>query len=101
LAVLEEAESMIAWVQTLIETMAVTCLALLTGGALLSLVADEYKPEAVIPHRLFPLAALFSGLVTVVPVLRLVFFWRRIRGGWMPFGWGCFTHVPGNCGWAC
>jgi putative copper export protein len=73
---------MIVWVQTLVETMAVTCLALLTGGALLSLVADEYKPVVVFPHRLFPLAALLAGLASFVPVLRLVLFLAPDTG-WM------------------
>lgn len=91
---------MIVWVQTLFETMAVTCLALLTGGALLSLVGDEYKPIVVFPHRLFPLVTLLAGLASFVPVLRLVLFWHRIRVGWRPFGWECFSHVPGKFGWA-
>ncbi|MBN2909337.1 hypothetical protein JQC72_07345 [Polycladomyces sp. WAk] len=73
---------MIAWVQTLAETMAVTCLALLTGGALLSLVADEYKPILVFPQRLFPFAALLAGIVSFVPVLRPVLFLAPDTG-WM------------------
>jgi copper resistance protein D len=65
---------MIEWIQALSETIEVTCLALLTGGALISMMADKYKPVVEFPHRLFPVAALLAGLFSFVPVLRLILF---------------------------
>ncbi|MDN4594485.1 copper resistance D family protein [Polycladomyces subterraneus] len=87
---------MIAWVQTLAETMAVTCLALLTGGALLSLVADDYKPVVILPHRLFPLVALIAGLGSFVPVLRLVLFLEPDTGCMEAVRLGVFLSRTGQ-----